>query len=385
MFNELANCSNTNTTLYWYNVGNKNLFWVLVSIRVLISIAGIAGNTMVIYAATRNRKAIFSSFRYLNRVVLSLAFADLFYSLLGQPFDILHWYLSLTGIGPQLREHKCGSMWIMSIMTFPQDVCSGASCFHVALILLLRCFCLMKPMSFEKWHLRLTKISIVGIWIYMISVVLMPTFISIMLTADISKDEYKNYKNAYSIGWNIVYQATLTLSLGLNIILGMVNIYLLKKQEKDKERGSTFSTNPDIVVSGASANSVLHTQGTNSRASRKKALEKMIKMVTIGTIICYTPNIIFRSYLMHMVQQSTSGNAYDGTGKVLFAFFARIGVQMGSIINPFIYATTIPQFKKLAKRYLRSSFRMKTVETRSGPTAILKAPDVSSFNSKSAY
>ena len=108
-------------------------------------------------------------------------------------------------------------------------------------------------------------------------------------------------------------------------------------------------------------------------------------MVTIGTIICYTPNIIFRSYLMQMVKQSTSGNTYDGTGKVLFAFFARIGVQLGSIINPFIYATTIPQFKKLAKRYLKRSFRMRKVETGSTPITGLKTPDFNSLNSKSAY
>ena len=340
---------------------------------------------MVIYAALKNRNAISASFRYLNRVVLSLAFADLLHSLLGQPFDILHWYLSLAGIGPQLRDHKCGGMWIMSIMTFPQDVCSGASCFHVALILLLRCFCLIKPLSFEKLHLRLTKISIAGIWIYMISVVLMPTFISIKLTADVSEEEYKKYKEAYSIGWNIVYQATLTLSLGLNIILCIVKLYLLKKQEMNEDRCSSFSSQPDIIVSGTSSKSVLQTQGTNSRASRKRALEKMIKMVTIGTIICYTPNIIFRSYLMQMVKQSTSGNTYDGTGKVLFAFFARIGVQLGSIINPFIYATTIPQFKKLAKRYLRRSFRMRKVETGSTPITGLKTPDFNSLNSKSAY
>ena len=367
----LTNCSVESNHTLWYHDGGKAIVAVMVAVRVLIAVAGIIGNSMVIYAALTKRNAMCASFRYLNRVVLSLAFADLFYSLLGQPFDILHWYASLSGLGPKLR--RCGGMWIMSIMTFFQDVCSGASCIHVALILLLRCLCLMQPLRFEKWHLKISKIGIAGIWIYTITIVLIPTFISFMITKGLSDELYKKYKNPYSTAWTMVYQLTLTVPLVLNVILCIVQLYLIKKRDAksntNEEYESYDSGPPDIRISDHSnrkTKSVLQTNGINSRASRKKALARMIKIVTIGTIICYTPNLLFRSYLMQMVRHDTSYNTYDSTGKVVFAFFARVGLQLGSIINPFIYATTIPQFKKLVKRYMTFSLGMKTSETGSG-------------------
>ena len=370
----LTNCSNPSNQTSWYHDNNQAIVGIMVVVRVLIALAGIIGNSMVIYAARTRWSTMGASFRYLNRVVVSLAFADLFYSLLGQPFDILHWYASLSGIGPRLRI--CGGMWIMSILTFFQDVCCGSSCFHVALILLLRCLCLMKPLSFERWHVKITKISIVGIWIYTIVIVLIPTTISFRITKGLyetDEDLYKKYKYIYSSAWTSVYHLTLTVPLALNLILGVITIYLLRvqatKENTDQDYCSYRSEPPDIRVSNnttGKTKSVLQTSGINSRSSRKKAMEKMIKMVTIGTILCYTPNLLFRSYLQETVRQGKSGSAYDSTGKVVFAFLARVGLQVGSIINPFIYATTIPQFKKLVKRYMKKSVGKKNTETGSG-------------------
>ena len=86
--NGTNNC--TNGSQLWYD-NHKEFFWILVAISALIALVGILGNALVIFAASQKRH-IGSSFRYLNRVVLSLAISDLSYSLLGEPFFVVHWY-----------------------------------------------------------------------------------------------------------------------------------------------------------------------------------------------------------------------------------------------------------------------------------------------------
>ena len=131
----------------------------------------------------------------------------------------------------------------------------------------------------------------------------------------------------------------------------------------------------------------------------------MIHMVTIGTLLCYTPYIVWLQYNMVMVGKKRSHEVFDSTGKVslnvcsnhyfklhdtrreriifgklenllvikiyhrnsfhykvLFIFIARILVQAGSSINPFIYATTIPRFKKSVSNYLGCFIRNKKTD-----------------------
>ena len=79
------------------------IFGVMVFIRVLVAITGVISNCLVILAFVKNKNIIGESFRYLNAVVLSLAIAGIFYSVFGQPFDILYWYYNLSDIGPNYR------------------------------------------------------------------------------------------------------------------------------------------------------------------------------------------------------------------------------------------------------------------------------------------
>ena len=81
-----------NEECLWY-YSNKALFWVLVSILILVSIVGVLGNAIVIYAATK-KKHMSGGFRYLNRAVRSLAITDLCLSLFGTPMAIVFWYWS---------------------------------------------------------------------------------------------------------------------------------------------------------------------------------------------------------------------------------------------------------------------------------------------------
>ena len=75
----------------WY-YDHRGLFWILISIVILIALVGVLGNAMVIYAATQ--KNMSGGFRYLNEAVISLAITDFCFSLFGTPFSIVYWYCS---------------------------------------------------------------------------------------------------------------------------------------------------------------------------------------------------------------------------------------------------------------------------------------------------
>ena len=70
---------------------NIELFWSFVALSVLIALIAILGNGLVIYAThgTRNLGPL----RYLDGVVKSLAFTDLFFGLFGTPLIIINYYL----------------------------------------------------------------------------------------------------------------------------------------------------------------------------------------------------------------------------------------------------------------------------------------------------
>ena len=89
---ETNQTNNTNIEIdkLWY-YENKGLFWILVSISVLIALSGVVGNALVIIATIQSRN-IGASFRYLNRAVLALAVEDFSYLLIGTPFYVVHWY-----------------------------------------------------------------------------------------------------------------------------------------------------------------------------------------------------------------------------------------------------------------------------------------------------
>ena len=352
-------------TRFWYNDGGAPIFILLVSIRVLISLIGIIGNSMVIYASIKNKDSIGKSFRYLNRVVLSLAIADLANSMLGHPIDIIYWYYNLSDVGPGFR--KTGRTWILSALTVPHDACLGASCYHVALIVFMRCLCLIRPMTFEKWHIRISSISIIGIWILCFGIVLSPTIISTQMTTKKGKEKFNHiYGNALDVEDN----GTTTLPVLLTVIFSCIKIYLLRKRRITRRTDVVASTQPTTTIdSDGKSNTVVSNQP--SRQSRQIALERMIKLVAVGTVICYTPVIVFRSYMIVMLRQNKKIYGMYSTGTVLSFFFARLGEQIASVINPFIYATTIPQFKKLAKRYLRHLLKRK-VEERSTQMSHIK-------------
>ena len=176
----------------------------------------------------------------------------------------------------------------MSIMTFPIDIFSGASCFHVALIVFMRCYSILNPTGFRKMHSRLSRISIPIIWIFLTVVILVPTIIS---TNMLTEETMEKYKNLYSMSWQVVYHATVTLPVSLIILLFSVQLGILKIKRNQVE---------SLAVS-----------------SKMKSLEKMIHMTTVGTLICYTPFIIWIQWSMIVISQGST-DLFDSTEKVNF-------------------------------------------------------------------
>ena len=327
------------STKSWYDDRGATLFMILVAIKIIIAMVGIIGNSIVIYASIKDRQSVVRSFRYLNRVVRSLAIADFLYSLVGQPFDILYWYYNLTDMDTQLRQNE--QTWILSLMTVPQDMTAGVSCYHVSLIVFLRCLCLLHPMTFDKLHNRLSTIFITVIWISMLVITLCPV-----------ASAY------YDLYYNIAITVELTVSIGLpvvlNAIFSLLKLYILRKRRNAEESDYDTTTSGPIIPSHDKRKTLALPSDRTSLTSRQRSLERMTKIVAIGTLICYTPDVIFRLYLADRRRQNLPVYTAGDTGTVLFYFFAKLGIQMAKIINPFIYATTIPQFKKLALKYLQS-------------------------------
>ena len=192
-----------------------------------------------------------------------------------------------TSIGPYFRSS--GQMWKMSTITFIADVSSGASIWHVALIVLLRCFSIAKPMSFTTWHKKFSKICIYGIWIFMVTIVLIPTLIctKFFTTSEFPED----YLTMYGGAWDAVQHITFTLPIALILVFYLFQLYYLKPCGQKEEQ-------------------------SDATMSKKKSIERTIHMLAVGTLVCYVPYAAWMQYNILMISQNRAEEVFDTTGKV---------------------------------------------------------------------
>ena len=66
------------------------VFWLCVSICIVIGILSSFGNGLVVYVSYK--KEDFGGFRHVNSVVKNLAFSDCLFGLIGCPLTIVFWY-----------------------------------------------------------------------------------------------------------------------------------------------------------------------------------------------------------------------------------------------------------------------------------------------------
>ena len=192
-----------------------------------------------------------------------------------------------TSIGPYYRNS--GAMWKMSTITFISDLCTGVSLYHVALLVLLRCFTIARPLIFEAMHKRFTKFCIRGIWIFMVINFLIPSMICTkgFTTWDFPDD----YLDIYVAGWDVAQHIAFSVPIGLIVIFYLVQLYYLNPWGNKEEQSDTTK-------------------------SAKKSVERMIHVLAIATLVCYVPHSAWMAYNMWMVGQNRSDEIFDTTGKV---------------------------------------------------------------------
>ena len=133
----------------------------------------------------------------------------------------------------------------------------------------------------------MTRISIAVIWIYVLVIQLTPTAIctNFFTTRIMPKGNLK----AYSEAWQAFYHATVTVPIILIVILYIVLMYILEDNSVNESKKA---------------------------AEQKKSLAKMTMAVTIGTLIAYTPFIIWTQYLMIMIKNNNAIEVSNTTASV---------------------------------------------------------------------
>ena len=154
----------------------------------------------------------------------------------------------------------------------------------------MRCYSILRPVDFKKWHSKLSMILIPTIWCFGIIMLLLPSIIS---TQMLTEESTKEHNELYGYSWHIVYIAITIFPAVLTVFLYLAQIYILHRKRND---GS------------------INTQSIE----KMKSLEKMIRMVSIGTFVCYLPNIIWKQWTMVTVRSGTTYERYDSTLKVSF-------------------------------------------------------------------
>ena len=91
----------------------------------------------------------------------------------------------------------------------------------------------------------------------------------------------KTYLKAYSEAWQAFYFGTIAVPIVLITIMYLALLFILKKNSGDDSK---------------------------KVSDKKKALTRMTTGITIATLICYTPFIIWTQFLMIMIKNNV---AYD--------------------------------------------------------------------------
>ena len=128
---------------------------------------------------------------------------------------ITNLYIGHTSIGPYYRNS--GAMWKLSTITFITDVGTGVSLYHVALLVLLRCFAIARPLTFEAMHKTFTKFCIRGIWISMVINFLIPNMIC--TKGFTTLDFPENYLDIYVASWAIAQHIAFSVPIGLILMI----------------------------------------------------------------------------------------------------------------------------------------------------------------------
>ena len=100
----------------------------------------------------------------------------------------------------------------------------------------------------------------------------------------------QSYSSAYTDSWQALFHGTLTFPIALTIIMYLVLLYTLTGNTANKNKSAS---DEDM-----------------------KSLTSMIQNITIGTMVCYIPFIIWTQYNVAEIKNKTSHEVLNTTGRV---------------------------------------------------------------------
>ena len=164
----------------------------------------------------------------------------------------------------------------MVLLNFVPEVLEMSSILHVMLLVFLRLFAILKPMSYKKVHAKLRYTSIFLIWLTSI------LFHAAIRTALILKNE------------TIFYYGNLLIILCCNtlpvLLIFIMYIMLIWALRGDKSR------TPD-------PNTVRPSTTLVAREDMEKKMTLAIQRIVLVLILCYCPWLVWRAYFYVVVDR----------------------------------------------------------------------------------
>ena len=160
--------------------------------------------------------------------------------------------------------------WKTAIIRFFFFSFQCSSCYFVFLIVVLRLCIVINPMDFVALHKKITRVSCIVIWCFMIAINMLPIFCS----AQAISGEYDGDRKVSS------YKAVLHIGITIPILLtSFVNAYL------------------SFALGKLEANTRLSQNNFTERDKKKSAaFKKLINGLVVWLIICNTPYIAWYHY-----------------------------------------------------------------------------------------
>ena len=154
---------------------------------------------------------------------------------------------------------------------FFSNVCTGSSCYFVALVVFLRLLTVKRPASYESMHEKLSRFGSFTIWGFSLVVWSLPLIASCPSVYD---------RNLYLATNFISFHVTHTIPILATVIMYFVLLWVLKKT-------------PEL---------------SSSSSKKKKQLMTMVRGVVVGLLICNLPYIAWVGYIGAKAKDPVKGD-----------------------------------------------------------------------------
>ncbi|XP_033633583.1 G-protein coupled receptor moody-like [Asterias rubens] len=306
---------------------------------ILVAVLGIAGNFMVILSAVLSESVRTMT----NVLVVNLSVADLWTSL-SLPWTVIA--LIGNGTWPLRTVVPC------QIAAFMWHTGLGASLYILALISVNRLVRITRPGIYRRIFTPCSMVGIVFIsWAIPFTVILLPLTLGIgslghdlkfnTCTDDDLHEEAAKYNLAQTIGFYPIPMVTVLISY--IIIYIHIRRHFKRQIEQKKSNSATLSADP-IEASGTSVASMSVTGSDATMVEKRKISRHQLQITKNLFLTCCAFMLLISPYFIYLFIP----NANDA-----FALYGATILICNSCVNPIIYASKHPQFKKVLRPMLR--------------------------------